>query len=238
MKKRLFIVTLILTLAFASTVSASAYSQEAGASITRSGSRITFTGTMKTDATKPFVSFIQASQHVYDFASGKTLFDDFESAEKASSIKVTNSLGSIQKYWYCNDVHGLVQYAGDSTYYHDDAYKELNLMSGKSMSLYNTLTYDSIYEGHKLGRDAILTSFGYDPQSYDFYLNADAKKIMSDEAYVNMRQQLHLSEGDAIPGYYFDKENSKILAVNQTSDGENHLYVFEETQDGTWMIEA
>lgn len=232
MKKKIITLVLTLGLTLALAVSASAYSQYATATITRDGVHLSFAGTMNTNASGPYVSHIQANQHVYNFATGKTIFDRSNSGSKVSSIRVACSTGNIMNYWYCNDVHGLVQYAGDSTYYHDDAYKELNLM-GRS-GLYSDTSYNLLYNTHKANRDSILTSFGYNPQDYTFYLNADAKSIMNSDAYVNMRHQLNLEEGDSIPGYYLNKDKDRIIAVNQTNDGENHMYVFEISEDGNW----
>lgn len=234
MKKKFFAMFLAVILATSCTVvPASAYITSATATITQSSPKIIFKGTTSTNAPSSMVSHIETQMYVYNYMSGKTYFN-VDGTDDTVTYLTLSRITDLQNVWYVNEVTGIVQYAGTSSYDIKNAYKQLNL-TGRSESLYSIASTDSIAGFHKSVRAGIMTSFDYDPQMYSYYLNSELSSAVGVEQYLSIRNQLELDSGDTIPGYYVDTNSNTIIAVNQNENDENQLFVFTLDNDN-WVL--
>ena len=213
-------------------VTAFAYYQDSEASITHSGNKVTFKGKTWTDAYRTLVSHIETQLYVYNYLTN-TVFYDVYGTDSGKDQLILSRIGTLAKVWYCNSVHGVVKYVGDSTPYPTKDTVKWNNSSNSNAN--NAVLEEKVIAGHHAASDEILRCFGYTPEDYSFYWNEELDSILP-EQFLQIHRQLGLKAGDMCPGYYLDEPSNTLIAVNKNQHGENQLFLFYKNPDGMFVL--
>lgn len=194
-------------------------------------------GTIKTNAPSNYVSYIQVNMTVTDDTdAGKVLYENQEIVDGKDQLTVTAIVPLRWRGDYTNEVMGVLKYVNGQRYTPMPARTTKTFSPTKGASVLSDTQAKEMISWHRDSRDPILESFNYNPQDYSYYYGGTLTEGLSSDAYAYIRSQIDLNVGDLVPGYYLNSDQSQVIAVNQTASGENQLYIFTASDDGTWNL--